>query len=191
MTSRNGVAEENLGKALMDLGEPDLALPHFVAAVQYDPQLSTAHYNLGLFEQRQGHRDAALHEYQLALRTTIYPTEAAQAHNNLGFLLLDMDEPRPAMEHFTAALRFDPNKQNSLLGLGIAECRQGSLDEAIAHLSRAARMSPLARADFWLGRAYESKGQSEAAAAAYEAALQLAPGMSEAQERLAALSKQP
>jgi len=38
--------------------------------------------------------------------------------------------------------------------------------------------------DFWLGRALEDQGKREAAAAAYEAALQIAPDMAEAQQRL-------
>jgi hypothetical protein len=36
----------------------------------------------------------------------------------------------------------------------------------------------------WLGRALEDKGQTPAAAAAYAAALQIAPQMTEAQQRL-------
>ena len=78
----------------------------------------------------------------------------------------------------------NPEKQNSLLGRGIVEYRQGKLDSAVSDLLHAAQISPSASADFWLGRALEDKGQTQAAATAYEAALQLAPGMTEAQQRL-------
>ena len=68
VTSHNGIAEDNLGTALMAMGRPDLALPHFEAAAEYVPRLSTAHYNLGVLQQQQGHIDVAKNEYELALK---------------------------------------------------------------------------------------------------------------------------
>ncbi len=189
VTSRNGIAEDNLGTALMEIGRPDLAQLHFEAAAEYIPQLSTAHYNLAVLQQQQNHPDAARHEYELALQYSSDATEAAQAHSNLGFLLLEQNNPTAAAHEFTAALQINPDKQNSLLGRGIAEYRLDNLDAAVADLSRAAQIAPLAQADFWLGRALEDKGQSQAAASAYAAALQLAPGMTEAQQRLDDLSR--
>ncbi len=186
VTSHNGIAEDNLGTALMEMGRPDLAQPHFEAAAELVPQLSTVHYNLGVLQQQQNHPDAARREYELALKYSSDATEAAQTHSNLGFLLLESD-PQAAIEQFTAALQINPDKQNSLLGRGIAEYRQKNLEAAVADLSRAAQIAPLAQADFWLGRALEDKGQTQGAASAYAAALQLAPGMTEAQQRLDAL----
>jgi tetratricopeptide (TPR) repeat protein len=192
VTRRNGIAEDNLGTALMEMGRPDLAQPHFETAAEYLPQLSTAHYNLAVLQQQQNHPDAARREYELALKYGSDATEAAQAHSNLGFLLLEQNDAnsadlKEATWQFTAALQINPHKQNSLLGRGIAEYRQDNLDAAITDLSRAVEVGPLAQADFWLGRTLEDKGQIQAAASAYSAALQLAPGMTEAQERLEAL----
>ena len=187
VTSHNGIAEDNLGTALMDMGRPDLAEPHFEAAVEDVPQLSTAHYNLGVLQQQQSHSDAARQEYELALQYTSDPIEAAQAHSNLGFVLLELNDPAAAIEQFTGALQINPNKQNSLLGRGMAEYRTGNLDAAANDLSRAAQMAPSAQADFWLGRALENKGQAQAATSAYKAALQIVPTMTEAQQRLDAL----
>lgn len=187
VTNRNGIAEDNLGTALMEMGRPDLAMPHFKAAEEFIPQLSTPHYNLGVLQQQQNHPDAAKREYELALKYTADSTEAAQTHSNLAFLLMGLGDLKAATEQFTAALQINPDKQNSLLGRGIAEYRQGSLDAATSDLSRAVRIAPLAQADVWLGRALEDQGQTQAAAAAYREALQLAPGMTEAQQRLDAL----
>src|SRR4029077_3710205 len=184
VTNRNAIAEDNLGTPLMEMGRPDLAQPHFEAAAEFIPQLSTAHYNLGVLEQQQNHPDTALREYDLALKYSSDATEAAQAHSNLGFLLLAQSDLRAATEEFASALQINPDKQNSLLGRGIAEYRQGNLDAAVADLSRAAQIAPLAQADFWLGRALEDQGQVQAAANAYGAALQLAPAMADAQQRL-------
>ena len=164
-------------------------LPHFEAAAEYVPQLSTAHYNLGVLEQQANHPEEARRQYELALQYNLDAREAAQCHSNFGFLLLGLNDPKGAIEHFSAALQVNPDKQNSLLGRGMAEYRLGNLDAAVSDLSRAVQVAPLAQADFWLGRALEDKGQTEAAAQAYGAALQLAPEMTEAQQRVDRLRK--
>jgi|SRR5271165_1441041 len=187
VTERNGIAEDNLGTALMERGRPDLAMPHFAAAEEFTPQLSTPHYNLGVLQQQQNHSDLARQEYELALKYSTDATEIAQAHGNLGFLFLQLNDFPTAKKEFSAALEVSPDKANCLLGRGIVEYRQGNLDAAVSDLSRAAQLAPLAPADFWLGRALEDKGQTQFAAAAYEAAIKLAPGMQEAEQRLKAL----
>ena len=183
VTGRNGVAEDNFGAALMEMGRPDLAMSHFEAAAEFVPQLSSAHYNLGVLHQQQNHPEVAKQEYELTLKYSTDPTEIVQAHGNLGFLLMGLNDPQRAQQEFSAALELNPDKQNSLLGRGIVEYRQGNLNAAVNDLSRAARIAPLAQADFWLGRALQDQGQSQAAMTAYEAALQLAPGMVEATQR--------
>lgn len=187
VTRRNGIAEDNLGAALVETGRPDLALPHFEAAAEYIPELSTAHYNLGVLEQHQGRAELAETEYRVALKYSTDPTEIAQAHNNLGFLSLAANNLKAAEDDFTAALAVNPEKQNSLLGRGMAEYQQGKFDAAANDLTRAAQIAPSAPADFWLGMALEAKAQPQAAEAAYGAALQIAPGMTEARQRLDAL----
>jgi protein O-mannosyl-transferase len=187
VTSRNGIAENDFGAALMEMGRPDLAMPHFEAAAEFVPQLSTPHYNLAVLQQQQGHPDIARHEYELALKYSADATEIAQSRNNLGFLLTGLNDLKAAEEEFTAALQLNPDRQNSLLGRGMAEYREGNLDAAVSDLSHAAQIAPFAPADFWLGRALEDKGQIQAAATAYKAALQLAPSMVEAQQHLNAL----
>ena len=189
VTSRNGIAEVNLGTALVEMGRSDLALGHFQAAADYVPRLATAHYNLGILQQQLNRSDAARCEYELAIKYSSDENETAQSHNNLGSLSLDLNDPQAAIEHFTAALRINPGKQHSLLGRGIAEYRQRNLQAAVADLYRAAQIAPLAQADFWLGRALEDQGQIQAASDAYRLALRLAPGMVDARQRLDALQE--
>jgi tetratricopeptide (TPR) repeat protein len=186
VTQRNGIAEENLGAALVEMGRPDLAMPRFQAAVELVPQLAAAHYDLGVLQQ-QRRPDLAQQEYELALKYSTDPIEIAQAHGNLGFLLMEMNNLKGASQEFTSALQVNPNKQNSLFGRGMVEYRQGELDAAVSDLSRASQIGPLPQADFWLGRSLEAKGRAQAAISAYESALHLNPNMVEAQQRLDAL----
>ncbi len=187
VTSDNGIAEDNLGAALMDMGHPDLALPHFEAAVRLVPQLGTAHYNLATVLHRQNQLDAAMHEYELALTYASDATEAAQAHNNLGALLMQRSQPAAAIAEFNAAILANPNEQNSYLGRGAIEYQEHDLDAAFADFSRAAQIAPSPVAYFWLGRTFEDKGDLQSAVRAYEAALQIAPNMNDTRTRLDAL----
>ena len=187
VTSRNGVAEDNLGDALMEMGRPDLALAHFEAAIEYRASALDGPLQSGRLAAAGNHLDSAKQEYELALKYSSDATEIAQAHNNLGFLLMGQSDLDAAEKEFSVALRANPNKQNSFLGRGMVEYREGKLDAATADLSHAAQIAPSAAANFWLGRAFEDQGQKQAAEAAYEAALQIAPDMAEARQRLDAL----
>ncbi len=118
-------------------------MPHFEATVEFVPHLSTAHYDLGVVQQQQGHPDVAKSEYELALKYSTDATEIAQAHSNLGFLLIGLHDLKAAEEEFTAALQVNRDKQNSLLGRGMVEyweragyCRERSIS---CHSDRASR----------------------------------------------------
>ena len=147
VTTKNGVAEDNLGVALVEMGRPDLAIGHFQAAIEWMPKLSTAHYNFGTLLHRQNNLPSAVAEYRLALAYTGDPEEAARAHNNLGAALSrsPISSPQPVAE-YAAAIRINPNEYNSLLGRGTLEYRSGNLDAARSDFSRASEIAPSATA---------------------------------------------
>ena len=184
VTVRNGIAENNLGAALMERGEDAEALPHFVAAVQYTPDLGNAHYNLAVGLHRQNRLIEAAQQYRLAIALAASTEEAAHAHNNLAVLYMQANSLDAAKAEFDQAIALNPAELNSYLGRGQVELQLGRADEAIADFgfvsSRVA--SPVAL--YWLGRAEEAKGNLEKAKAAYQAALQLAPAMTDVRTQL-------
>jgi Tfp pilus assembly protein PilF len=187
VTKNNGFAENDFGVALMERGEPQLAAQHFVAAVQLSPDLASPHYNVAVLLQKQNRLDDAEHEYRAALALSSDQVEIEQSHNNLGILYLGEGKYAAALTELNAAIALDPNAQNSYIGRGTAEMQMMNTDAAIADFSKAAQIAPSPLALYWLGRALESKGETQQAAKAYAAALQLAPAMSEARARLDAL----
>ncbi|MFY9845415.1 MAG: tetratricopeptide repeat protein, partial [Terriglobales bacterium] len=72
---------------------------------------------------------------------------------------------------------------------GMTEREEGKLDAALQDFQRAAQIAPSPPAFYWQGRVLEDKGQFAAAAEAYRAALQLAPGFADAQVRLDGVGK--
>jgi tetratricopeptide (TPR) repeat protein len=186
-TDHNGIAEENMGAALVESGQPELAEAHFEAAVRLIPELASAHYNLGFLLQRQNRAEQAAREYRQAIALSTDPMEAAQAHNNLGILYLMSKNYTAALPELSAAIALNPSEQNSYIGRGTIELESWNYAAAAADFARAAEISPSPVACYWLGQALERKGDYAQAANAYSAALQLAPGLTEARNRLAAL----
>jgi protein O-mannosyl-transferase len=187
VTKNNGMAENNFGVALVDRGEPELAARHFAAAVRYSPDLASGHYNLAVSLQRHNQLEVAEREYREALLLSTDLTEIVQSHNNLGILYMAEHKYPEALTELNAALALDPNQQNSYIGRGTIEMQTMNFNAAIADFSRAAQISPSPLALYWLGRALEAKGEVQKAQTAYEAALRLAPGMTDARTRLQAL----
>jgi protein O-mannosyl-transferase len=191
VTENNGFAENDFGVALMERGEPQLAAQHFVAAVRLSPDLASPHYNVAVLLQKQNRLDDAEHEYRAALALSSDQVEIEQSHNNLGILYLGEAKYTAAVAELSDAIALDPNAQNSYIGRGTAEMQMMNTDAAVADFTKAAQIAPSPLALYWLGRALESKGETEQAAKAYNAALQLAPAMSEARARLDALRALP
>ncbi len=187
VTQNNGLAENNLGSALLDRGQVPLAAVHFENAARLIPELASAHYNLGVVLQLQNRADAAAEQYHLALALSFDPLELAQAHNNLGIVYFAAQNYPEALKELNAAIVLNPVEQNSFIGRGKIELQSWNLDAAVADFSRAAEIAPSPLAYFWLGRAMETKGDYQRAESAYAAALRLAPGMPDARARLEAL----
>jgi protein O-mannosyl-transferase len=187
VTDKNGIAENNMGAALIERGQPELAGTHFEAAARLIPELASAHYNLGFLLQRQNRAEQAAREYRQAIALASDPMEAAQAHNNLGILYLMSKNYTAALPELNAAIALNPNEQNSYIGRGTIELESWNYQAAAADFARAAEISPSPMACFWLGQALERKGDYAQAENAYMAALQLVPGMTEARNRLEAL----
>ena len=187
VTKNNGFAENDFGVALMERGEPQLAVQHFAAAVHLSPDLASPHYNVAVLLQKQNRLEDAEHEYRAALALSSDEVEIVQSHNNLGILYLVQGKYAAATAELSAAIALDPNEQNSYIGRGTAEMQMMNTDAAIADFTNAAQIAPSPLALFRLGQALENKGDTQQAAKAYAAALQLAPAMSEARMRLDAL----
>jgi len=189
VTENNGVAEGNLGAALLEIQRPDLALPHLERAIRWTPTLATPHYNLGTILQRQNQFNAAGREYEAALKYSADALEAAHTHNNLGALFQQMGRPEQAVAEYSEAIRLDPGEQNSWIGRGLIERQQGQLDAALQDFAQAVRLKPSPAALYWQGQVLEAQGRNERAAAAYQAALQLVPDFTDAQLGLDRVTK--
>ncbi len=113
----------------------------WTSVIDVNPDDALAHLNMGsALLEIPGRGPDAISEYQKALR--IYP-DYAEAHNNLGAILLQSGRTTEALAEYQAAVRLDPDYPDAHSNLGGALARiPGRLAEAVAELETAVRLDP-------------------------------------------------
>jgi tetratricopeptide (TPR) repeat protein len=151
-----------------------------------NPDDALAHVNLGnALLEIPGRMPDAIAEYREALR--IYPNYA-EAHNNLGAILLQSGSNTQAVMEYQAAVRLDPDYADAHSNLGSALSRiPGRLPDAAAELETAVRLDPEnARRRAALGNVFlQIPGRIPQAIGQLETALRIDPELTDARFSLA------
>jgi tetratricopeptide (TPR) repeat protein len=173
LTSKNLVANINIGAAYMQQGQNAQALQHYLAALQIKPDNAKAQYNLGVALASLGRTDEAVKHYRIALRIDPSYSKSLQA---LGDTLLKSGEISEALLHYKSVLQIDPNNTAVHLVLGNTLLSTGDLEGAIEHLRAAIKIEPNNfEAQLNLASALASDGKLAQAIEGYQTALRLAP----------------
>ncbi len=126
--------------------------------------------------------DEAITHYQQALQ--INP-DYAQAHYNLGNILLEKGRVDEAITHYQHALQNNPDYSEAHVNLGNALLQKGRMDEAIFHYQHALQIDPdCAPAHVNLGGILLQRGKVDEAIVHFQKALQIKPGFEEAHSSL-------
>lgn len=168
------------GRALSDLDDQSAALGCLEAAVQADPGMAAAHYNLGWILQRTGNVRGAIGAYRAAIaKQEPYPV----AWNNLGLLLEQAGDWDGAIEAFQNAITQFPQFSLAHNNLG-ATLAAGGRFRAAAQAYREALEADPRNVDALtnLGVALLEQGACDAAISPFDDALALVPGHPPAQD---------
>jgi len=142
------------------------------------PQKPRGHNNLGLAYQDKGMLEAAIQEFQIALRLR---PNYVMARNNLGSAYVVQGRLEEATQEFQIALRLRPNFAEGHYNLGSASMTQGRLEEAIQEFQNALRLRPdYAKARNNLGTAFAMQGRLEEATREFQNALRHQPDYADA-----------
>jgi tetratricopeptide (TPR) repeat protein len=107
------------------------------------------------------------------------------AHNNLGKALTDSGRSTEAFQHYSAALRHNPNSAHIHVNFGSALLAQGKIDEAVDHFDHALKLDPdFTEAYNNLGLAHVRRGHIEDAVYLFRIALQKNPRHANANKNL-------
>lgn len=127
-------AHLNRGKALHQLGRAAEAAASYSKALAIVPTSGEARYMTAVIHMEQGRKEEAAAAFQSALQVKLDPSQAASAHNSLGIMLAQAGKPEQAVEHFRAALGFDPRfiAAHRNLTAALIDANRGR--EAVQHL---------------------------------------------------------
>ena len=184
VTSRNYLAEDNLGRALETEGNRQEAILHYARSAEIEPSYVFAHVHVGTCRQLQGDLQGALQQYQKVISLTqnniahyaevrhLIFANMASAYGGLG----DFVRARESLE---SAVGLNPDNPEEWINLGILALKTGDVDRAIAAFSQAVKIQPSQRGYQLLARALQEAGRPEEAQAAMQEATSLAVSSSQ------------
>jgi tetratricopeptide (TPR) repeat protein len=183
VTTNNWIAENNLGTALLKMGRPEEAIPHFRAAVAAYPYDPNTDLNLGIYEQMHGNYTGAIEWYQKAANIARNPKVKARAYNNLGYAYKETGDYITARESLQKAVKADPEFAGGWISLGLMAQRTGDMALAVSAYSRGIQLRPMDYEYLLLAQALDATGEKEQAVAARQKAELLSNDIRSAQRR--------
>jgi tetratricopeptide (TPR) repeat protein len=188
LAARPDCYQGHLGLAIT-LMKNDLpaAIPEFRKALEIDPELSDAHYNLAQALMQTGQPDDAL--AHLDTLVELDPRHRG-AYQWRAHVLTQMGRIDAAVADYRRVLTFTPESAEAHFNLGATLARQGAVKEAHQHLARAVELDPQsAELQCALGAFLMGQRRYSEAVAHLARALELKPGYSAAEEGLQAARK--
>jgi protein O-mannosyl-transferase len=186
-TSRNFAAEDSLGGALVNEGQYEQAIPHFLLAVEIYPRDPLGHLNICAYEQQHENFAQAIEHCRMVLQFTRDPGLQVNAYTNLGGAYRRTGRSDQARASYQAALLLAPQNPSALLGMGLLSQDEGNLPEAIRDFSQAVSIQPTDVHYLLLARALEQSGRFQEAQAARAEAARISTDLSQAQQSVAEL----
>jgi tetratricopeptide (TPR) repeat protein/mono/diheme cytochrome c family protein len=170
-------------------GDPRMELQEALARhnVEKDPGDFEAHYNLAAMLQVKNQLDAAIEEYEAAVRLR---SNDAAANNALGAALASAGHADQGTQYLREALKSRPDYFDAHYNLGFALAQQNDFEGAAEQFESAVKLQPKdANAEANLGAALAEMGKFADAKAHFERALEIDPNQPIARDNLDAVNK--
>ncbi|MEH6590538.1 MAG: sulfotransferase [Halioglobus sp.] len=173
LNANNPFALNSLGGLLLESGRQEDALGYYKKALQLDKRYVDCWCNLAsVLNALQQYEQGA----QAAGQALKLLPEKAQAHYALAEACRGLSHFTRAIEHYQAALKFDPDNIETTISLANTYREADNPGSALAILEPLARRYPeLAEPYNALGLLQEQMGQPELAAESFQHAISLAP----------------
>jgi putative nucleotidyltransferase with HDIG domain len=167
---RDAAACFEMGKLQEDLGDLNSSLTHYEKAVQLDPHLTQAHFQLGVVYSRMKSHDMAVREWQRML-----DGDGDFDFENIDYFLRAGSVQLALREWDSFAASMTDNAANNF-SAGLAFACLGRLDEALKYLNRAVLKNPsLETGRFHAGLCHARKAGFESAVREFQEELKIRP----------------
>ncbi|HWX20604.1 MAG TPA: tetratricopeptide repeat protein [Candidatus Binatia bacterium] len=142
VTTHNALAHYFVGTALLRQGQTQLAMEHFQAAVDANPEYVYGYLGMGAVLVSLGKTEQALETYRAGTRVT---HSAPLLYNHIATLLWSLGRKDEALAQYAEALRFNPDFSDAHYNLGVALSDRGDYTSAAQHFAAVLRIRPLDR----------------------------------------------
>jgi protein O-GlcNAc transferase len=164
-------------------GRRDAAAAAFRAALQANPMLADASFELARLQREAGQWVEAMESCRAAVAADPHH---AGAQADLGAMLRDRGQPDAAVPHLRAAVEADPRLAHAWFNLALSHVDAAEWAQAAQALERFIALEPRKpEGAYWLGHARMALGEPEAACSAYAAAVAADAGFVRARWALA------
>ena len=190
VTDNNWLIENNYGKVLEEQGRMKDATEHFRKAMNIKPESAVLHAN---FADNLYHLDEiseSEEHHKMVISISKDNSVTLKAHNHLALIYQMQRKNSEAIEHYTEALRINPNETKTLNNLAIIQAQTGDFQEAFTNFDKALKLDPENEETVNnLGLLSIKTGNLDKGVYYFKKALRLNPAYTPAQNNLVKFSK--
>jgi protein O-mannosyl-transferase len=184
VTGNNMEANLNYGKALLSVNKPAEAIIQYKLALADNPPVAAAHYNMTIPLLKLGMAEEAIHQSDAALALMADTAVKALPYNSRGLAFSQLGRNAEAERDFKEAIRLAPSADKPHINYGLLLQREGRFKEAVFQFAAAVKLAPSNLGYLYLGQALRQANRPREALGAYQQALQITPGITEAQNAI-------
>jgi tetratricopeptide (TPR) repeat protein len=185
VTDRNYVAHDNLAMVMDGEGRFDEAISEFRASEAIHDYPPEQIVKIGLYEQRHGHFQGAIEQYQKAAQPSIRPQMRAAILGQIGSAYAQMQNYDQAKVSYANALQVNPNDVEALLASGLLAERDGEYTRAVTQLDHAMKVETTDVGLLLLADALRHAGRAQDAETTEGIAQKVSPNLEEARKTAA------
>ncbi len=182
LNGNNYVAHDNLAMVMDGEGRPEAAITEFRASEALHSYPPEQIVKIGLYEQRNGHFQGAIEQYQKASQASLDPKMRAAVLGQIGSAYVQMKDYDRAKQSYRAALQVNPNDVSALLATGLLAERDGNFSQAVVQLNHAMKVETTDVGLLLLADALRQSGRPQEAQATEDVAQKTSPDLNVARQ---------
>jgi len=185
VTERNYLAHDNLAMVMNGEGRPDEAIMEFLASEQFHQYPPDQLLKIGLYEQRNGHFQGAIEQYQKVTGSATDPKLRAAAWSQTASAYVQLGNYEQARKSYESGLQQNPNDPAALVGSAMLAEREGNFSEAVTRLNQAMKVQPTDVGFLLLADALRHAGRFQEAQTAEDLAKKISANIEQARKNAA------